>query len=171
MLARRARTSRRDPDRGASAVEFALIMPVLFLLIFGIIDYGLLFFDSIGLRQGAREGARQAVVQRYDSACSTGSVGARIACTTKRATDNTLGSPVVYIPTPTGAASPPWSQGNQLLVCMQVKEQSITGFVPYPANGILRTKTYMSVEVGTPAVDPSYTADAAPSGSDWSWCN
>ena len=171
MLARRPRPSRRHPDRGASAVEFALVMPVLFLLVFGIIDYGMLFFDSIGLRQGAREGARQAVVQQYDAACTSGSVGAKIACTTKRATDNTLGSPVVYIPTPTGAATPAWSQGNQLLVCVQVKERSLTGFVPYPANGILRTKTFMSIEVGTPNVDPTYNSDAAPSGSDWSWCN
>jgi Flp pilus assembly protein TadG len=146
-------------------------MPVLFLLLFGIIDYGLLFFDSIGLRQGAREGARQAVVQKWDGACTSGSFGAKIACTTKRATDNTLGSPVVYIPTPTGASSPAWSQGNQLLVCVQVKEQSLTGFVPYPTNGILKTKTFMSIEVPTPNVDPTYNSDAAPAGSDWSWCN
>ena len=171
MLARQPRTSRRPRDRGAAALEFALVMPILFLLLFGIIDYGLLFFDSIGLRQGAREGARQAVVQKYDAACTSGTAGAKIACTTKRATDNTLGSPVVYIPAPTGAGTPAWSQGNQLLVCVQVKERSLTGFVPYPTNGILKTKTYMSIEVPTPVVDPTYNSDAAPAGSDWSWCS
>ncbi len=55
----RRRAGRRD-ERGASAVEFAIILPVLMVLIFGIIDYGFFFFDSIGLRQGSREAARQA---------------------------------------------------------------------------------------------------------------
>ena len=72
---------------------------------------------------------------------------------------------------PTGAGTPAWSQGNQLLVCVQVKERSLTGFVPYPTNGILKTKTYMSIEVPTPVVDPTYNSDAAPAGSDWSWCS
>jgi hypothetical protein len=53
---------------------------------------------------------------------------------------------------------------------MQAKEKG-TGFVPFPANGIITTKTYMSIEVGTPVVDPSYSADAAPPGGDWSWCS
>ena len=166
MASRRRRMNRRHPERGASAVEFALVMPILFLLVFGIIDYGLLFFDSIGLRQGAREGARQAVVVRYDANCTSGSVGAKIACTTKRATGTTLGSPMVRVPAPVGG----WVQGKQLVVCVQVKEKSLTGFVPFPASGIIKTKTIMSIENATTAVDPTYTSDAAPSGGDWSWC-
>ena len=44
--------------RGAAAVEFALVMPILFLVMFGIIQYGLYFNDSLNTRQGVREGAR-----------------------------------------------------------------------------------------------------------------
>lgn len=154
------------PESGASAVEFALIVPVLMLLVCGILDYGRFFFDSVSLRQGAREAARQAVVQRYSAACTTGTAGAKIACTAKASTDTTMGTPVVRIPAVSGG----WSQGKQMLVCMQSKEQG-TGFVPFPANGILRTKTYMSIEVGTPVVDPTYTTDAAPSGGNWTWCS
>jgi hypothetical protein len=40
-------------------VEFALVAPVLFLVLFGIIDYGLWFADSITIRQAAAAGARQ----------------------------------------------------------------------------------------------------------------
>jgi Flp pilus assembly protein TadG len=137
----------------------------LLLLVVGILDYGRFFFDSISLRQGAREAARQAVVQQYAPSCTSGSLGARIACTAKASSDSTMGTPVVYIPAIAGG----WAQGGQLLVCMQSKARG-TGFVPFPASGILRTKTYMSIEVGSPAVDPTYTSDAAPSGGTWSWC-
>jgi Flp pilus assembly protein TadG len=155
------------PENGASAVEFALIVPVLMLLVMGILDYGRFYFDSVSLRQGAREAARQAVVQVYAPSCtSQTTVGAKIACSAKAASDTTIGTPAVYIPAVPGG----WAQGSQLLVCMQSKERG-TGFVPFPAGGILKTKTYMSIEVGTPVVDPTYTADAAPSGSNWTWCS
>jgi len=157
----------RAPDRGAAAVEFALVVPLLLLLVMGILDYGRFFFDSVSLRQGAREAARQAVVQVYGASCTTGTVGDKIACSAKAASDVTIGTPKVYIPAVTGG----WAQGNQLLVCMESKEAG-TGFVPLPASGILRTKTYMSIEVGSPIVNPAYSGDTAPSGSAWtSWCS
>lgn len=155
----------RCRDRGAAAVEFALVVPLLLLLVMGILDYGRFFFDSVSLRQGAREGARQAVVQMYAASCTTGTVGAKIACTAKAASDVTLGTPVVYIPAVTGG----WAQGSQLLVCMASREQG-TGFVPLPAGGFLKTKTYMSIEVGSP-VDPSFISAVDPTGNNWSWCS
>ncbi len=49
------------PDaRGASAVEFALIAPVLFGFLFAIAQLGLLFFANAGLRNAVGEGARLA---------------------------------------------------------------------------------------------------------------
>lgn len=164
MASRRPRMNRRHPERGASAVEFALVMPILFLLLFGIIDYGMLFFDSIGLRQGAREGARQAVVQRYASGCTTGTAAAKIVCTTKASTELTLGSPVVKVVAPDG-----WVQGKQLIVCVQSKESSLTGFVPFPASGILQTKTTLSIEEAGTVIDPT-SQETAPTGGNWTWC-
>jgi Flp pilus assembly protein TadG len=49
-------------DRGAAAVEFALLLPVLLLLVFGIIDFGRALNAQITLTQAAREGARLAAV-------------------------------------------------------------------------------------------------------------
>ena len=49
-------------ERGAAAVEFALLLPVLLLLVFGIIDFGRALNAQITLTQGAREGARLAAV-------------------------------------------------------------------------------------------------------------
>lgn len=52
--------SEYDRERGAVAVEFALILPVLLLLILGIIEFGIAFNHQQGLHAAAREGARLA---------------------------------------------------------------------------------------------------------------
>lgn len=52
----------RKDERGLSAVEFALIMPVFFLLIFGIMQMGTLFFAHTALRNAVSEGARFATI-------------------------------------------------------------------------------------------------------------
>jgi Flp pilus assembly protein TadG len=48
--------------RGAAAVEMAIVAPLLVLLVFGILEVGLLLKDYLGLSQAAREGARIASV-------------------------------------------------------------------------------------------------------------
>ena len=52
----------RAADRGAAAVEFALVLPLLLLLVFGIIDFGRAINAQITLTQAAREGARLAAL-------------------------------------------------------------------------------------------------------------
>ena len=59
----RRRPARRAPrDRGAAAVEFALLLPLLMLLVFGIVDFGRALNAQITLTQAAREGARMAAL-------------------------------------------------------------------------------------------------------------
>ena len=60
----RARRGRyiRVGDRGAAAVEFALLLPLLLLLVFGIIDFGRAINAQITLTQAARTGARLAAL-------------------------------------------------------------------------------------------------------------
>lgn len=48
----------RPGERGAAAVEFALLLPLLLLVAFGIIDFGRALNAQITLTQAAREGAR-----------------------------------------------------------------------------------------------------------------
>lgn len=59
-------TGTGDADRGAAAVEFALLLPVLLLLVFGIIDFGRAINAQITLTQAAREGARLAALGQPD---------------------------------------------------------------------------------------------------------
>jgi len=49
-------------EKGASAVEFALILPILIMLVFGIVEFGIAFNNYITITHAAREGARIAAV-------------------------------------------------------------------------------------------------------------
>ncbi len=49
-------------QKGAAAVEFALIAPLLFTIIFGIIEFGLLFYDKQVITNASREGARYGIL-------------------------------------------------------------------------------------------------------------
>jgi hypothetical protein len=60
-LRSRLAASWRD-ERGAAAVEFALVMPLLILLLFGIIEFARVWNARQTLTDAAREGARIAVV-------------------------------------------------------------------------------------------------------------
>jgi Flp pilus assembly protein TadG len=53
---------RRKNRHGAAIVEFAVVAPVLFLLIFGMIEYGRMVMVQQVLTNASREGARQAVL-------------------------------------------------------------------------------------------------------------
>lgn len=53
---------RRESDRGAAAVEFALVLPLLLLLVFGIIDFGRMLNAQERLTAAARAGAQAVLV-------------------------------------------------------------------------------------------------------------
>ena len=53
-------SSRKARDRGSVAVEFALVVPALLLIVFGLIDFGRALNAQISLTGAAREGARLA---------------------------------------------------------------------------------------------------------------
>jgi Flp pilus assembly protein TadG len=52
----------RSPRRGAAAVEMAVVTPLLFMLILGILEFGRMLMVQEVLVNGAREGARRAVL-------------------------------------------------------------------------------------------------------------
>lgn len=53
-------------EKGTSAVEFALVLPVLILFILGIIQFGFIFFHWLSITHAAREGARWASLENPD---------------------------------------------------------------------------------------------------------
>jgi Flp pilus assembly protein TadG len=57
VVALRRRSPRHD-ERGAAAVEFAMILPLLIVLVFGIVQFSIAYNRQQGLHAAAREGAR-----------------------------------------------------------------------------------------------------------------
>ena len=60
----------RRGERGASALEVGLVAPLMFLMIFGIIQYGYLFWSLTTASAAAREGARRMVVGHDFETCA-----------------------------------------------------------------------------------------------------
>jgi Flp pilus assembly protein TadG len=54
--------ARRRDDRGAAAVEFALLLPFLIFLVAGLIDFAAAFNAQIQVSQAAQAGARAAAL-------------------------------------------------------------------------------------------------------------
>jgi Flp pilus assembly protein TadG len=82
-------------DDGAAAVEFALILGLLAILVFGLLEYGLAFFQVQNLRSAAGVGARVAAVRGDDTEvreamveASAGSLSGGFSFTRNRTCDN-----------------------------------------------------------------------------------
>jgi len=56
---------RPSGESGQTLVEFAALLPVLCLLLFGIIQFGVVFHDYISVTDASRVGARKAAVSRF----------------------------------------------------------------------------------------------------------
>ena len=107
-------------QKGAAAVEFALLLPVLVLITFGIIEFGFLMYNQQILTNASREGARAGIVAlspRFlnTSACPTPSI--------KCVVDTYCGTNLVTF----GSSSP---------------NTEITGYAAYALPG-----TYLTVKV------------------------
>lgn len=65
---------RRKDDRGQTLVEFAITAPILFLLLFGVIQVGLLMATQNGLVNGVRDSTRRAATYRVNELSLTGAI-------------------------------------------------------------------------------------------------
>jgi Flp pilus assembly protein TadG len=169
MTARRAaRGSARAPLRsagGAAAVEFALVSGVFFLVLFGIIQYGLYFNDSLNARQGVREAARLGVVKNFAGGSGSDDM-AKLADITEKQVDASSGKTYVMVKPPN-----PWKKGSPLTVCVLVNSDGGIGLLPMPGRGWIKSKTQMSIEQDAPAATGSTQSDTLPTGSPgWGWC-
>ena len=163
----RRRVRPRGGGDGASAVEFALVAVFVFPLLFGMIQYGLLFNDYLQVRQGVRQGARTGVVQTMPACTGASTTAALIKCYTTDQVAPVTGAVAARVVAPSG-----WTKGNPLLVCAVVKSAAAGGLVPVPGGGYVKAKTQMAIEVDTPAPTGTFpSTDTDPSGDGWSWCS
>ena len=134
-------------------------------MLFGILQYGLYFFDAHGTRTGVREAARLGVVKTISACGSATDDLAKLNCTTEDLNDANTGPVAVKVHAPVG-----WAMAKPLVVCAMVQSDGAIGILPMPNHGLITSKTQMSIEVETPVPSPLIAQDAPLAGADWSWC-
>jgi len=164
---------REQAQRGAALVEFAVVVTLLFALLFGIIDFANVFNNYNAIRHGVREGARNAVV---------GDVGSNSACdihgnpgnTTTREliclTKNRIGLPdsQLYVDVVFDSS---YAVNQGLIVCAQHRPTSLTGAFSSLLDEIwLKSKVEMNIEQIVTGTPPAAGAEDVPGTTSWSWC-
>jgi len=132
------RRSRRNRSRAQALVEFALVVPWFFLLLFGIIEAGRFIFYYETLSNATREGARYAIVNGANtlgcpsgppapgsSACDTS--GANVSA---RVRQSGIGLPNAITVTPTW--TPDNGRGSTVNVVAQMTYHVLVPLVPLP---------------------------------------
>jgi hypothetical protein len=141
-------TSRREG--GIALVEFALVAPMLVLLLFGSVEFGIAFSDLQSIRQGARDGARAAVVDNVPnctSASGTDDTDDLICYVEQRIGIN--GDIRVKVDVTAPDTANPVDRGS-IKICVERQLTSMTGVLtPFIAGRVLRTEVTMRVERGT----------------------
>lgn len=61
------KTMFKQKERGAAVVEFALVLPLLLLIVFGIIEFSILFYDKAVITNASREVAREFAIYKDSS--------------------------------------------------------------------------------------------------------
>jgi hypothetical protein len=150
MLRRRRRAG---GERGATLVEFALISPLLFLIVFGTIEFGFLFLQNLDVRSGTREGARLAAVNGTNSTATN----AELKTQTLTRMDSSSGVNIWFQRT---GLTP----GNTVRVCIEKPFSPVTHFLDFAVNNVtLRSKVDIRLEQ-----DATWNAD--PAATIPSWC-
>ena len=170
--ASRERSSRED-QRGATLVEFALVLPLLLIIAFGVIEFGAVYNNQIAVRQGVREAARQGAVANWGTTTSCnlhGSTGAstdiqELMCLTKNRIG--LNSNSIYVMVTFDTS---YTVGQGLIVCAQAPIKSYTGlFAPILNGQFYKTKVEMNIEQA-PGSETGGAEDVSGIASNWSWC-
>jgi Flp pilus assembly protein TadG len=141
--------------RGQSLAEFAIVFPIMFLIVAAIIQFGLIFWSQNTLTQVARDTGRWAATQQT-SPCSNGTA-AVVATANQIAASSSLfgytagswnGTNVAatWTPDPTTLACPP--TGNQEVAFVRIQlTHRIPLFFPWlPVSDTLSTTTEFRME-------------------------
>jgi Flp pilus assembly protein TadG len=101
----------RAGEKGQSLVEFALVLPVFLILVFGILEFGVIMMDQIHLTNAANDGARVGAVKNGTDvqaiSAASSSVGGVVSCPAGTPTASRTGTnPIQLTVTVTCSYSP-----------------------------------------------------------------
>ncbi len=131
---------RRDRSRAQALAEFALVAPIFFLMLFGIIDFGRYVYYVQVLNNAAREGARYAIVHGEVGVPSTGPPddpsGAAVKSTVKNYLVGVIDGGALTITTdwrdPTDSNPGNNIRGNLATVKVDYQFRSVIPLIPIP---------------------------------------
>ncbi|OUM40043.1 pilus assembly protein TadE [Arthrobacter agilis] len=120
---------RRQCERGAVAVEMALVLPVLILLLLGIMEFGRAFNTQVTLTHAAREGVRVMAISKNPNDARIKAIGAAVSlnplptvidvtpCNTSLVGQQTTVTITYQLSTLTGIAGPFTMKGRGVMLC------------------------------------------------------
>jgi Flp pilus assembly protein TadG len=108
-----------DTHRGQTLVEFALILPILMIVLFGIVQFGLVFWAQITLTQVGRDAGRWAATQTY-SPCTGGASAIQSQATAIAGNSSLYGFPGYPV-----TASSSWTQASGSATCPPADNQTV----------------------------------------------
>ena len=130
-----ARTPARKRTSGIAAIEMALLLPLLLTLVFGMIEYGSLFWRGQQVANAARNGARRGVMAGATSTDVTSAVDQTMLASGMGATNYTVTQ------TPANPASLAAGGAFTVQVTVPYADIKLTGFpVPTPTQ-VIRSVT------------------------------
>lgn len=115
---------KHDSERGAVAVEFAILLPLLLMLVLGIIEFGRAYNTQLTLTNAARDGVRVMAINNNPTTAAT-------------AVQNAASSVSTTIPASAITVSPTvCSTGAQVTVTVKYTLSTITGIAgPFAMTG------------------------------------
>ncbi len=134
-------------DRGANLIEFALIAPMLILLVVGIVEFSWTLATNLDVKQGAREAAR---ITAVDSPDGGNSALAAEACSRM----DLVGSDTATRISWKADDSTP-SVGEGVTVTVSTPHQTLTGLLDFFFSGITDLSSTVEIRIEKP---PSWTS-------------
>lgn len=162
-----------DRETGASAVEFALVAPLLLLLVFGIISVGAWMFEYLAAKNAVEQGSRYGVtavggVPPVPCAAS-GSLAEDTACVARGGPpDLSADRRIRVYATGKDGAAGVWESGGTVTVCYMARVPVIRA-LPVPFPDTVKARSTLRVEESAAAPVGAFQ-DTAPPGDSWSWC-
>jgi len=121
----RGRFRRLRREEGQALVEFALVLPVLLMIVTGITSFGLVFYRYVTLTDAVRVGARTLALQRGNANPCTSAANQTVASaidvglTTNKLTFSYNGTPF-YVNSSCSGSGTSWNQGDSVTVQAQI---------------------------------------------------
>ncbi|QCU77506.1 pilus assembly protein [Citricoccus sp. SGAir0253] len=132
-------TAAEERERGAAAVEFALVVPVLLAIVLGIIEFGMIFNAQIQVTAAARDAAR--VVSITDEPATAMGDAVNVALASAPTVPIAPASVNIAV-VPAGTAANPCPAGSEVTVTINHSVDSLTGLfgaaTPLTGTGVMR---------------------------------